>query len=85
MDNILEYKPINYRNESENLNLENPIFVYYTSIKNLPLQRAKEEISNIYNLFNYSNVTVWIVPNHEKTSIECIWKGSKVEQDEKAN
>jgi len=85
-EDIFQYTPINFEEkESEFLDLDNPIFIYYVSIGGMPRQRAEEEISKVRAMFRYKNATIWIVPTETKTTIECIWKGKEVEKNEKAN
>lgn len=65
--------------QSQDLNLNNPIFVYYININGLTRQRSEEMLSSIAANFRYNNVTVWVVPTSSPTKIECIYNGYKVD------
>ena len=56
------------------LNLNNPIFVYYINCTNMPRQSSEQMIEKIHDQMSYSNITFWIVPC-EKSRIECIYDG----------
>lgn len=56
------------------LNLNNPIFVYYLNCDNVSRQHVEETIDKIRKQMTYNNITLWIVPC-EKSRIECIYDG----------
>lgn len=75
MENIFDYQTENIT--PSELDLNNPIFVYYINIGGLTRQRADETISQLAAMFRYKNATIWFVPRIEgETKIECIWDGS---------
>ena len=52
------------------LNLDNPIFVFYICIRGMSRQRAEEYIHQVKQQFDiYSNITMWIVATEEPTKI----------------
>lgn len=61
----------------EELNLNNPIFVFYINIQGMSRQRGDEYIAVIKNSFDiYSNITQWIVATETSpTRIECVYDG----------
>lgn len=62
--------------EKVELDLNNPIFVYYINISGISRQKSEEVISQIIAQFSYSNVTMWIVPTTTSPSkIECVYDG----------
>jgi len=64
------------------LNLDNPIFVFYISIRGMSRQRAEEYIHQVKTQFDiYSNITMWIVATDEPTKIECIYDGKGKTKD----
>jgi len=63
------------------LNLENPIFVFYINVGNMSSQRADEIIHHHRQAFDiYSNITTWIVAS-DKTEIQCIFDGKYRSRD----
>ena len=69
--------------EKPEIDLDNPIFVYYINIDGLPSQRVDELISGVKNNWNFSNVVTWIVPRREgETKIECVYDGRVKERSE---
>ncbi len=63
--------------EENEINLENPIFVYYFDSKSLSLQRASEYYAALSEkMSKYTNITFWIVPT-DFTKIECVFDGWK--------
>jgi len=58
----------------KNLNLDNPIFVYYLNVNNISRQHVDQMCSEIKSQMAYGNITLWIVPC-EKSRIECIYDG----------
>ena len=57
-----------------NLNLEQPIFVYYFDVSGYTFQKATELLEESKKLFKYDNITTWIVPINSTSKIECIYK-----------
>lgn len=73
---------LNFKAKSE-INLDNPIFVYYININGLSRQTADGMLSEISSMFSYKNVVTWIVPRHEgETKIECVYDGRVRERSE---
>jgi hypothetical protein len=65
----------------EELNLDNPIFVMYVDVSNMPRQRAQEIIIENQRAFNiYSNITTWIIAS-DKTEVQCIFDGKFKNRD----
>ena len=64
------------------LNLDNPIFIFYICVNGMSRQRAQEYIHDVKNQFDiYSNITMWIVATDEPTKIECIYDGKGKTKD----
>lgn len=57
----------NYREE---IDLDNPIFVYYIDSRVI----THEQIEQISRFFP-KNVTIWIVPSEQPSKIECVYDG----------
>lgn len=56
------------------INLENPIFVFYANINGMSRQRAQEQLEHLNDTFKtITNITMWIVPVNNETKIECVW------------
>jgi len=53
----------------EKLDLNNPIFVYYTD------ERMPSRLDAIKRQLSYSNITFWIVPS-DSNKIECVYSGN---------
>ncbi len=65
------------------INLDNPIFVYYINVDGMSNQTANELISQIQDTWRYSNVVTWVVPRREgETKIECVYDGRIRERSE---
>ncbi len=65
------------------INLDNPIFVYYINVDGLTNQRADELINEVKDTWSYSNVVTWIVPRREgETKIDCVYDGRIRERSE---
>jgi hypothetical protein len=65
------------------INLDNPIFVYYVNIQGLSRQSADEMLYKLSDTFTYKNVTIWIIPRKEgETKIECVYDGRVKERSE---
>jgi hypothetical protein len=63
------------------VNLDNPIFVYYINISNMPSSRIDMLCDQLSNSFSrISNVTFWIIPITDSVShIECVYYGKNGE------
>ncbi len=59
-----------------NINLENPIFIYYINTDGRSRSSMESIISSIKNEMNYSNISIWIIPTTESSKIELLWKGN---------
>lgn len=71
--------------EKTDLNLNNPIFVAYVDVKNLPSEIAEQLINRTrYTLDIYNNVTFWIIASDE-TRIECVYDGQCKTRDMELN
>lgn len=68
---------LNYQHQTRvELNLDNPIFVFYICVNGMTRQRSEEYIHQVKNEFDkYSNITMWIVATEEPTKIECVYDG----------
>lgn len=65
------------------IDLDNPIFVYYINVDGMSHQHANELIANIQENWKFSNVVTWIVPRREgETKIECVYDGRVKERSE---
>ena len=61
--------------EKEELNLDNPIFVFYINVEGFSRQRAEEKINEVIKQFDiYKNAKIWVLPTNE-TKVECIYDG----------
>jgi hypothetical protein len=71
------FSGLNYQQPQKiELNLDNPIFVFYICVQGFSRQRAQEYIQDVKNQFDiYSNITMWIVATDEPTKIECVYDG----------
>jgi len=71
------------REPQTEIDLDNPIFVYYINVDGLSSQRANELIGEVKDQWSYSNVVTWIVPRREgETKIECVYDGRIRERSE---
>jgi len=63
--------------KNEELNLDNPIFVFYINVDGFSPQKVKEYIDDMVKRFDiYNNATMWFIPCKSKeTRIECIYDG----------
>ena len=58
------------------LNLENPIFVYYLNTTGMTTMRIQQYIDKLDQYFsNIKNITMWVVPTERKSKIKCIYDG----------
>jgi len=65
------------------IDLDNPIFVYYINVDGLSQQKIEEIINGVNNNWKFSNVVTWIVPRREgETKIECVYDGRIKERSE---
>jgi hypothetical protein len=60
--------------EKKEIDLNNPIFVYYLDTRGASRARI-EEIANQINRVFPKNVTLWIVPSEQPSKIECVYDG----------
>jgi hypothetical protein len=60
--------------EEKEINLDNPIFVYYLDTRGQSRQRLEETAYQISRVFP-KNVTIWIVPSEQPSKIECVYDG----------
>lgn len=59
-----------------NLDLTNPIFVYYIYVGGMSRAQIEETCTHAQNTLEYNNATLWIVPIHEGQSrIEMLHHG----------
>jgi len=62
--------------ENKELNLENPIFVFYINVDGLSPSRVASEVDNLSKSFSYTNATTWIIPGRgQENRVECIYDG----------
>lgn len=59
---------------NEEINLDNPIFVYYLDIRHKTREGINNEVHQINRVFP-NNVTLWIVPSEQPSKIECVYNG----------
>lgn len=60
----------------EEINLENPIFVFYVHVSGLPRQSAQQAIDEMKNMVSiYSNITCWVIPIEGDSRVECVYDG----------
>lgn len=58
------------------IDLDNPIFVYYLNVNAMPHQQIDETIKRLNEAWSFDNVVTWIVPRREgETKIECVYDG----------
>ena len=61
--------------EKEELNLDNPIFVFYINVEGFSRKRAVENIDELVKQFDiYKNAKIWFLGSDE-TKVECIYDG----------
>jgi hypothetical protein len=70
------FSDYNYKIEAEEkeIDLNNPIFVYYIDTRGITRQRLEEEANQISRFFP-KNITLWIVPSEQPSKIECVYDG----------
>lgn len=62
--------------EEIELNLDNPIFVYYVCINGRSRMASEELLASATNYMSrYKNITIWIVATDGDSKIECIYNG----------
>jgi hypothetical protein len=67
----------------QEINLDNPIFVYYLNIDGMSNQSVDEYIYKIQEFWSFQNIVTWIVPRREgETKIECVYDGRIKERGE---
>lgn len=63
------------------INLDNPIFVYYFDSKNMPINIVDQFCDGISKKMNqYTNITFWVVPA-DFTKIDCVFDGYKTKSE----
>lgn len=73
---------LDFSQEKQNLNLDNPIFVCYINTDNLTRQRGEELIEQTRKKLDvYSNATVWIISSN-RDEIVCVYDGWGRNRDE---
>jgi hypothetical protein len=61
--------------KSQELDLNNPIFVFYLDVENISRQRAQEYMENCKKNFDiYKNATMWFVAA-KKNEVVCVYDG----------
>lgn len=69
--------------EEKEVNLENPIFVYYVNVEGYAQSKVADIVEKLTDIFKYKNVTTWVVPRREgETKIECVYDGRIKERSE---
>lgn len=69
--------------EEKEIDLDNPIFVYYINVYGLSRQSTEEQIQKLSDIFKYKNITTWIVPIAQgENKIECVYDGRIKERSE---
>ena len=67
----------------QEINLDNPIFVYYINVDGMSNQSVDECIYKIQEFWSFQNIVTWIVPRREgETKIECVYDGRIKERGE---
>lgn len=62
--------------KKEELNLDNPIFVFYINTSGFAPSHANNYINNIIEKFDiYKNATIWFLGTDNETKVECIYDG----------
>lgn len=62
--------------DKKEIDLDNPIFVYYLNINGMPHQQVDEMTRTLNEVWSFDNVVTWIVPRREgETKIECVYDG----------
>jgi hypothetical protein len=60
--------------QEKEINLDNPIFVYYIDTRGRSRQTIEKEANQIIRVFP-KNITLWIVPSEQPSKIECVYDG----------
>lgn len=69
--------------QKEEINLDNPIFVYYLNVDGMSQYDINESTSKIHEFWSFQNIVTWIVPRREgETKIECVYDGRIKERGE---
>lgn len=64
------------------INLDNPIFCHYLDVGGLTPARVAQLMGDITeNYSRYKNITVWVIPRHGETKMECIYQGRGFEKN----
>ena len=62
--------------DKKEIDLDNPIFVYYLNVNGIPHQQVDEMTRRLNEAWSFVNVVTWIVPRMEgETKIECVYDG----------
>lgn len=69
--------------QKEEINLDNPIFVYYLNVDGMSQQSIDDYISKTHEFWSFQNIVTWIVPRRDgETKIECVYDGRIKERGE---
>ena len=69
--------------QNKEINLDNPIFVYYLNVNGMTHQQIDEMTRRLNEVWSFDNVVTWIVPRREgETKIECVYDGRIKERGE---
>jgi hypothetical protein len=62
--------------KKEELNLDNPIFVFYICTVGFTKLGAEQLMNELRKKFDiYKNATIWFLASETQTKIECIYDG----------
>lgn len=62
--------------QKEEINLDNPIFVYYLNVDGMSHYDIEAYVDKINKVWSFQNIITWVVPRREgETKIECIYDG----------
>ena len=71
--------------EKRELDLNNPIFVFYVNTTNLTRHSTEEYLQRIKKTFDiYQNITFWVIAS-DRTNIECVYDGKYRNRDTEIN
>ena len=60
--------------ERKDIDLDNPIFVYYIDSRGHSRQSIRDHCDQVLNSFP-RNITVWVVPSEQPSKIELVYDG----------
>lgn len=66
--------------QAPEIDLNNPIFVYYLDIRGKSKSTIDIEADNIFRYFP-KNLTLFLVPSEQPSKIECVFNGFKQSND----